>query len=73
MPGSTGVSFATPRPPEKLSEALKEEIESGRISLGKLIAPRTYQQLKIDENGVTVTEEFTIHGRKIPLRELREQ
>ena len=31
MPGSTGVSFATPRPPEKLCEALKEGIESGKF------------------------------------------
>ena len=47
-------------------------VENGTYRLGELIEPKTFHKLEIDENGSVSSQEYTVCGRKIRLREIRE-
>ena len=47
-------------------------VESGRYVLGDLIEPKTFRKYKLSSDGSIVSEEYTVHGRKIPLKKIRE-
>ena len=51
-------------------QKLREDIESGKYSLGKPIVPKEYKKLTIKNNKVN-EESFTIYERKIPLKLIR--
>ena len=51
---------------------LSEELESGNISVGHSINPKTYIKFTI-KNGIASTSEFTVEGRKHSLYEIREK
>ena len=53
---------------------LNEEIASGKIDIGIHIVSRTYKKLAVDKiTGEVHTSEFTVDGRKHPLRKIREK
>ena len=52
---------------ESLNKKLKLEIEEGRIEIGELIVPQSYDKVVIS-NGQVSTEKVEIEGRKIPLK-----
>ena len=54
----------------KTKQKLREDIESGKYSLGEPIVPKEYKKLTIKNNKVN-EESFTIYGRKIPLKLIR--
>ena len=66
------ISLPKPRGSRKLREGLLEEIRAGNIKLGRLIDPKTFTKLVL-KDGKVVSEEFTISGRKIPMREVRRE
>ena len=51
-------------------QKLREDIESGKYSLGEPIVPKEYKKLTIKNNKVN-EESFTIYERKIPLKLIR--
>ena len=65
------VTMPKPRASKKLREGLREEIRCGKIKLGRLIDPKTYTKVTLDKDGNIKTEEFEVSGRKIPLRDVR--
>ena len=54
----------------KTKQKLREDIESGKYSLGEPIVPKEYEKLTIKNSKVN-EESFTIYGRKIPLKLIR--
>lgn len=71
--GSSGVSVPIPRSYRKIKNDLVKEVEKGVYLLGDLIEPKTYQKLVLDKGGNIVKESFTVHARKIPLRDIRKK
>ena len=55
---------------ESLNKKLKLEIEEGRIEIGELIVPQSYDKVVIS-NGQGSTEKVEIEGRKIPLESIK--
>ena len=53
-----------------IRKQLLDKIERGEILLGELIEPKTYIRVKLEE-GKLVKETFQVHGRKLPLDEIR--
>ena len=45
-------------------------VEVGTYLLGKLVEPKTYYKLVLDSNGTISKTPFTVHARRIPLRDL---
>ena len=54
---------------ESLNKKLKLEIEEGRIEIGELIVPNSYNKIVIS-NGQVSTEKVEIKGREIPLESI---
>ena len=54
---------------ESLNEKLKLEIEEGRIEIGELIVPNSYNKIVIS-NGQVSTEKVEIKGRETPLESI---
>ena len=61
-----------PRCYKHIRDELLAKIDSGEILLGELIEPKTYTRIRL-ENGVLKKEQFQVHGRKLPLEEIRRQ
>ena len=61
-----------PRTYDNIRTEMLSLIESGKILLGDLISPKSFIKLKVN-NGVLVQEAYQIHGRMIPLDEIRRQ
>ena len=66
MPNLRNISIPMDETNESLNKKLKLEIEEGRIEIGELIFPQSYDKVVIS-NGQVSTEEVEIEGRKIPL------
>ena len=69
----TKITMPKPRKSRKLREGLKEEIKKGNIKLGRLVEPKIFTKVTLDDDGNIKTEEFEISGRKIPLWEVRHE
>ena len=61
-----------PRPYSHLKKDLLKKIETGEILIGELIQPKTYVRIKL-EKGQLIKEVVEIHGRKLPLDEIRKR
>ena len=61
-----------PRTYEKIKTDLLQKVQSGEYVLGTLIEPRTYKKVII-KNEKIATEEFTVSGRKIQLKQIRQK
>ena len=67
---TSGYSIPCDETIAQTKQKLREDIESGKYSLGEPIVPKEYKKLTIKSNEVN-EESFTIHGRKIPLKLIR--
>ena len=67
-----GVSLPMPRPYKYLKEELLKKIKRGEILIGELIEPKCYIRIKF-KKGKIVKEKVEIHGRKLPLEEIRKR
>lgn len=59
-----------PRPYSHIRDELLKHIENGDILLGELIEPKMFTRVKVVD-GALKTEKYQVHGRKIPLDEIR--
>ena len=67
-----GGEIAVPceRTEDRVKETVKEDIETGKIKIGNLINPKEITKIVLKDNKV-LRENFIVHGRKIPLAEIR--
>lgn len=54
-----------------LKRTLKGKIINGEIHIGEMIVPKKYSKLILNKNNEIEATEFTVHGRKIPLKVIR--
>ena len=57
---------------KKVKQKLEDEIQSGKVSIGHLINPKTYVKYVV-KNGVISTTEFIVEGHKHKMYEIREK
>ena len=50
-----------------------KQVERGEYLLGELIEPKTYEKLVLDKDGTLKKEKFTLHARKIPMKDIRKR
>ena len=72
MPNLRDISIPMDEANESLNKKLKLEIEEGRIEIGELIVPQSYDKVVIS-NGQVSTEEVEIEGWKIPFESIRKK
>ena len=72
IPNLKDISIPMDETNEGLHKKLKLEIEEGRIEIGELIVPQSYDKTAIS-NGKVSTEEVEIEGREIPLESIRKK
>ena len=70
MPNCTDISIPLEVTNETVTEKLSEKIINGEYKLGELIVPQTFERLVLRNNNL-VSEEVSVHGRKINLQEIR--
>ena len=68
--GGSGVSAPIPRAFHYIKAEMASKIEKNEILLGELIEPKIYEKVIIKE-GVLSKEQYTVHGRRIPLIDIR--
>lgn len=67
------VSIPTPQPTRKLHTEIRQKITSGELYVGENIAPKTMKSNKISSSGQLEETEIAVHGRKLPLDNIRQQ
>ena len=56
-----------------MKEDLERMITDGNILLGDLVEPKRYEKTTINNKGDVVKETYTVQGRKICLKMIRER
>ncbi len=56
-----------------VNDTITRKIENGEYELGELIAPKEYTNVKLTSDGKFSTEILVTHGRKIPMKKIRQQ
>ena len=67
------ISIPSPETNDSLKQTIKAKIMNGEICIGEMIVPKTYNKFVLTKNNEIEVEEFVLHGRKIPLEEIRKR
>lgn len=67
------VSVPASQPTRKLHTEIRRRLNNQEISVGEMIAPKTYRRNHITSSGNLEETDVVVHGRKIPLERIRRQ
>lgn len=62
-----------PRAHTKLKEEIVGKVQSGKYMLGELIEPKSFWKYTTTSDGKIEKVQFTVAGRKIPMREIQKR
>ena len=69
VPGTKDTSIPTD---ENIKKKLNEKIKHGSYLTGNLIVPQSFKRVILRDNTIVV-DEVVVHGRKIPMTEVRKK
>ena len=72
LPGGEISTPALPKP-EAIAEEKRQLIASGQLSIGEPCSPYTLTKHVVSSDGDVLVKKIEIHGRKVPLLELRQK
>lgn len=67
---NTRIPLPQPRSAKKAKGVVRNKIQSGELRVGDKIAPKTFISTTINKDGSIVEISKTVHGNKIPLKEI---
>ena len=66
------VSFVPSRPVKKISESIIDKVKTGVIDIGEEIVPKKFTEKVVGENGMVVSRDYVVSGRRYPINTIRQ-